>query len=91
MTKEEFKPYFDMFPKGNFDRAWSEAQYHHISKGIPYQTIVSKWKEYLDCCQTDKKDEQYIMQLEKFIEKKEYESNFKVTLKLGFLNKYKKK
>lgn len=91
MTKEEFEEAFNLFPKGNFQRAWSEAQYLYYSAQVPYELIVSKWKEYINKCMIDKKDEKYIMSMENFITKKEYESNFNVTLQLGFLSKYKKK
>ncbi len=91
MTKEEFKPYFDLFPKGNYDRAWIAVSYANAANNVSFELIISKWKEYLESCTASKTDEKYIIGLEKFMDKKEYQSNFKVTLQLGFLNKYKKK
>lgn len=91
MTKEEFKPYFDVFPKGNYDKCWINMQYAHHKDKIPFELVTSKWKEYIENCQANKTSDQYIVSLEKFIEKQMYNTNFKVTLQLGFLNKYKKK
>jgi hypothetical protein len=91
MSREEFKKYFDLFPKGNLDHAYIAAQFEHYSNDADYNLMMSKWQEYLEVCQKEKRDEAYILSLEKFLNKKEYESNFKVTLQLGFLNKYKKK
>jgi len=91
MTKEEFQKYFDMFPKGNAHNAFVAAQYEHYSHKVDYELMMSKWVEYLESCQRENKPENFILSLENFLHKRQYENNYNVTLQLGFLSKYKKK
>jgi hypothetical protein len=91
IPKEEFEQAYNLFPKGDLNRVFTQAQYYHYKDKIPYELMLTKWREYIESCQKAKTDEQYITSFERFIEKQMYNSNFKVTLQLGFLNKYKKK
>lgn len=96
-SKEEFIKYFNIFPKGNPQTAWTKLQYHVAAEKdffgnvLTYKIIYQKWTDYINQCNSENRAERFIKSFEKFIEDKDYNCQFgiKSSGKSSWLDKLK--
>lgn len=95
--KDDFKKYWNIFPKGNPERAYFEAIYHtktqHTFFGdkVTWYLIMTKWEQYIKKCREDDVEEKYIKTMESFIKSKDYQNEYDLSpkKKMDFIDRLK--
>lgn len=93
--RQRFLDNFNLFPKGNPETTFTVLNYavntFKLFDGTPVTAdhIYQKWKEYIDKCQTDARDQKYIKSMESFITSRDFNINFSPSFEgKSFLDKY---
>ena len=93
--KQRFLDLFNIFPRGNPESCFTVYKYalstfKTFDGNLVTEDIIKlKWTEYISFCQKESRQEKYIKSFEKFLNDKDFNTNFNP--KLGgqsFLDKY---
>ena len=87
ITLKQFRPFYNLRSDGDINDMFLHLELEAMESKVQMSTICDKWAQYVEMCDKEERDSQYIKKFKNFLDEKMYNGEFTFENKPGKIAK----